>query len=186
MALRPLLDTWYCSWVQRPELKRSAKEEDVASGVPGWHLQLVWGYFALFEWPCYWAWVSQIRRSWPMLCQEHWGVDQQVQWSGREEQRSPGCWLCLTLSKRRQWDVVLFTFLVMQVTRRATRTFSDTSTSWDLQDRRPERANCGLRDWPGLTRTLSQSPMPSLSHAGQRLRPPRLGTRGKFHWSGRS
>jgi len=30
-------------------MKGSAEEGDAASDVPGWHLQLVWGYFALFE-----------------------------------------------------------------------------------------------------------------------------------------
>lgn len=31
-----LVDTWYCSWVQRPELKGSAKEGDVTFGAPDW------------------------------------------------------------------------------------------------------------------------------------------------------
>jgi len=33
--VRHQLDTWYCSWVQRLELKGSAKEGDVASGAAG-------------------------------------------------------------------------------------------------------------------------------------------------------
>jgi len=42
MALRLLLDIWYCGWVQRAVSKGSVKERDTTSNTSGWYLQLVW------------------------------------------------------------------------------------------------------------------------------------------------